>query len=459
MKKVKIIDLKKIENRINTLQQKLSRLEFSTFFSQYAGQRDIYEVLGYNKNPTFSDFYARYLQQDIVRAVIDKLCNYTWRGDVSIFNVNEEDKDKDSLYKWWLDVDKKLNIKAKFLRADKLAMLGNYSCILLGFDDVKQNSDFEKPVKYNSNLVYITPYSQLSCQILEYENKINSERYGKPLYYTINIKNGISELTLKVHYTRILHIVYDKLESEIEGIPFLLSIYHRLEDLDKIIGGSAEMFWRGARPGYYAQLNNDIQIEDDNLLTKKLEENLTKFEHDLRRFIAAQGIDKIESLQQQIADPTNFVSIQFDLICAITGIPKRILFGSERGELASSQDKETFNEIINARRKNFAEPEIVNNFLQRMIELQVIKQNEYTVEWMRVYDEDINQRSERALKITQAINTFTANPYNEEFMPKKTFMRLILGFTDEQIEEITTDLEKINETIFEKERKTNLEME
>ena len=37
-------------------------------------------------------------------------------------------------------------------------------------------------------------------------------------------------------------------------------------------------------------------------------------------------------------------------------------------------------------------------------------------------------------------------------MPKRTFMRIVLGFTDAQIEEITNDLQNINKVIFRRKR-------
>ena len=451
MKKQDILQAyEKLNKRISALHEDLSRLDFAKTFLQYGGDRNIYSALGYNENPCFNDFYERYRRQDIAKAVIDKICNYTWRGDVSVYNVTEQDNEQNSLYKVWNELNKCLRLQKKLLQLDKLAMLGEYACLLLGFNDVKSNEDFKRSVNKNSKLLYVTPLSQANCTFNIFENDISNERYGQPLLYDVKIKNNQTEITLQVHYTRIIHVVYDALDDELRGIPFLLPIYHRLEDLDKIVGASAEMFWRGARPGYHINISNEAYA-DDNEITNKLEQSLTKFENNLRRFIVTQYADKIESLQQQIADPVNFADVQFQIISALTGIPKRILFGSERGELASTQDKEAFNEVILARRKAFAEPEILNKLMERLIRFGVIKQSDYTIEWQSVYDEDINQRTERALKLAQAINTFTANPYNEEFMPKETFMRIVLGFTDAQIEEITNDLQNINNVIFSKE--------
>ena len=154
-----------------------------------------------------------------------------------------------------------------------------------------------------------------------FEGDSSNKRYGQPLFYKVKINNNNNTITLQVHYTRIIHVVYDALDDDLRGVPFLLPIYHRLEDLDKIIGASAEMFWRGARPGYHVDIS-DNAYADDNEIANQLEQSLTKFEHNLRRFIATQYVDKIESLQQQIADPSNFADVQFQLISALTGIPK-----------------------------------------------------------------------------------------------------------------------------------------
>ena len=96
------------------MQENLNRLDFASLFMQYGGDRDVYKSLGYNLNPGFNDFYARYRQHDIAKAIIDKLCNYTWRGDVSVYNVTEQDNEQNSLYKVWNELNKSLRLQKSY---------------------------------------------------------------------------------------------------------------------------------------------------------------------------------------------------------------------------------------------------------------------------------------------------------------------------------------------------------
>lgn len=62
---------------------------------QYGTDRDVYQALGYPTDKIeYSSYAARYLRQDIARAVIDRPVNATWRGKLDIV---ESDDDKDTL--------------------------------------------------------------------------------------------------------------------------------------------------------------------------------------------------------------------------------------------------------------------------------------------------------------------------------------------------------------------------
>ena len=65
---------------------------------------------------------------------------------------------------------------------------------------------------------------------------------------------------------------------------------------------------------------------DEDALLKQLDE----YEHNLRRIFINRGIS-MESMSPQVSDPSSHVDIQIQMISAQTGIPKRILTGSERG--------------------------------------------------------------------------------------------------------------------------------
>ena len=60
------------------------------------------------------------------------------------------------------------------------------------------------------------------------------------------------------------------------------------------------------------------------------------------------------------------------LISAASGIPLRIMTGSERGELASTQDDGNWASRIEERQLHFAEPMILRPLIDRLIELRAL---------------------------------------------------------------------------------------
>jgi hypothetical protein len=402
----------------------------------FGGDRDIYEALGYIGELKFQDYYDRYERQDIAKAVIDRPVNATWQGALEIMESGE--REETPLEKAWADMmrDNTLKIKAKLSKLDRMACLGEYAVLLFGLDDVKTIEDYAKPVtKGMRKLNYISVYSEGKTKIDTYDNRVNSPRYGQPVFYTVDISDVANRetATLKVHYTRILHVTWDSLESDIIGTPMLQSIFNRLMDLEKIIGGDGEMFWRGARPGYHGKVDPEFSLlpAEESALQEKLDE----FEHHLRRFLINEGVD-IEAFEQQIADPVNHVLVNLQMISADKGIPLRILIGSERGQLASGQDAEEWRTCIKARRESHAEPNIVRPFIEKCSEFGLLPKTkgDYVLLWEDLFAVSEKDRVEVGKNRAIALQAYTANPMAEAIIGPDAFLEFFCGFTTEQIQ-------------------------
>ena len=76
----------------------------------------------------------------------------------------------------------------------------------------------------------------------------------------------------------------------------------------------------------------------------------------------------VSDLGSEVVDPAGPFGVIIGLIAAATGIPQRILLGSERGELASSQDASNWAGAIASRQLNFAEPTILRPLIDRFIQ-------------------------------------------------------------------------------------------
>jgi hypothetical protein len=417
----------------------LSRLKmFSQVGLQYGGDRDIYEALGYKRNIAFEDYKDHYLRQDIAKAIIDRPVKATWRGGITLLEAGD---DKETpLEKAWKDLYKEFGLRSKFVRADKLSSIGCYGILLLGLDDVRNSStDFKKPVETGKRkLLYIKPLSEGSATINTWETNPQNKRYGQPLIYDVTIQapGEIANSQIQVHHSRAIHIVPELLESETEGVPVLQAVMNRLFDLEKLVGAGAEMFWRGARPGYMGKVDPEAELPEGFLDT--LQDQFDEFEHNLRRFFVGSGLQDIKALAQQIAtNPEKYVDIQIQMISAVTGIPKRVLVGSERGELSSTQDDNAWKELIQDRRDDHAEPNIVNPFVDKMIELGILPKpstGEYATQWTDLWSASDKEKAENGKIRSETLANFANSPLAAEIVPPNAFRRNFLGMTDEEIE-------------------------
>lgn len=420
---------------LNTISSRVG-LAKQMMLQTYNGDRNLASALGYPTNITFQDYYSRYCFQDIAKAVIDKPVDRTWKGDVLI----EESKDdqETALEKAWVELSNRLKLKSVLCRLDKLTGIGHYGVLLLGFSDTTSLEVYATPVNKSNGLKlqYVKPFSEGSATIAEWDTSPNSDRFGWPLTYNLVFKQADSSTsqTVTVHYSRILHVVDDILESETEGHPRLQSVFYRLIDLEKILGGDGEMFWRGARPGYVNEVDKEFSITKPQL--EELQKQVDEYENNLRRFMTVQGMS-IKSLQQQLADPLNHVDIQIQMICAKMNIPKRVLMGSERGELSSGQDADEWSTTIQTRREEYVELRILRPLIDRLVELGILppaSTTGYTIRWEDLFSLSPTQKTEIGKNRATALKDYSANPEARSIIPIKAFMTYFLGMDDEEIE-------------------------
>ena len=426
------------DTQIRTLASMLtSRAAFAAKIgTQYSGERDLYKALGYPEPDSlvFRDFYGRYTRQDIAKAIIDRPVKATWQGPLELIESSEAEDTEFELK--WKQLDKEFGIKSRLSRVDKLTGIGQYGVLLLGLSDVTSIEGFASPVKVSDKLklLYIKPYSEESAKIDTFVEDSKSPRYGLPLTYTISVADMTMRTTasVKVHYSRVIHITDEPLESEVYGTPRLEAVFNTLMDIDKISGGDAEMFWRGARPGYTGKLDKDYMMTEDT--KTDLLNQLDEYEHDIRRFLINDGVE-VKALEQQVTDPVPHFTIQIQKISAQTGIPNRVLMGSERGELSSAQDSSEWKEYVQARRDDHAEPNIIRPLVTKLVELKILPKpkQDYTVKWADLYSQSEKAKVEIGKGRANALREYTYSPVSQVLVPPDAFMQFFLGLTTEQI--------------------------
>jgi hypothetical protein len=343
----------------------------------------------------------------------------------------------------WRKLERDLKIKNKFVRLDKLSSIGDYGVLLLGFSDVKKQEDWTKPVTGKDvELLYVKPLGQNHAKIASYVKRTSNPRYGLVELYNVEFVNpgGLhtheSTTVFTAHHSRVLHVTSELLESETSGVPVLMSVWNRLMDLEKLVGGSAEMFWRGARPGYQGVVDENYQMTPK--VEAALQDQLDEYEHNLRRVLINEGVE-LKGLAPQVADPKEHVDIQIQMISSITGIPKRILTGTERGELASGQDITSWYSTVQSRREEHAEQNIVRPFVDKMIELGILpppSTEDYQIKWKDLFsDSDLSMAEVGRVRAT-ALREFVQNPLAATIMPPEAFMKYFLGMDPDTVEEI-----------------------
>lgn len=412
----------------------------------YDGQRDIYQALGYKKTLCYDDYFNKYTRQDISRRIVNAFPEATWRGRPTVQET--EDPEDTAFEEAWEELVKDKNVLHYLTRADKLAGVGRYSVLLLGFND---GEDLNKEVvpSENMELLYLTPYSEKNAEVYTWVADTKSERYGLPETYKLRLKNlnvpagtktESSSITNDaiVHYSRIIHIAEGLMESEVYGTPRLECVYNRLEDLERVVGGSSEMFWRGGFPGLSLEMDPEAELSPQAL--EDLDEQVDDYVHSLRRYMKLQGI-KANSLAPQVVDPEKNVDTELKLVSGATGIPVRILTGSEMGQLASTQDKENWTDRIGERRNDFAEPVVLRPLLDTLIMVGVLPEppEGYTVVWPDIDALSDKELAEIGLTRSKALGEYVKSGA-EMIVPPLKFFTDFLGMPEDQATSILEEM-------------------
>lgn len=397
----------------------------------FAKDRQYYTEFGYNNQPTFTDKLRKYRRQDIAGRVIDAEPLAIWSKPPTLKGPPEE---------WitrWEKVVKSVNLWPVFQRLDKLAGLDTYAVLLIGVEGI---NSFEQPLELRGRprnvtpdnptgsrkLLYLQPYAAEHAKIIRLEERINNPNFGKPSMYDITSEAGSSYFasnnpspnettvrqlplfqnggkssesfnptgalnnagqsrTLRVRSDYIVHIAENILEDDVYGFPRMDRIYNLLDDALKVSGSSAESFWLQCYKGIQFDVDKEVNLSEDDVIA--LEAQVDEYVNKLRRVIQTKGVT-VNPLDAKTVDPKSHFDVIVSLISGATGIPKRILFGSEAGQLASQQDRANWAERIDQRRTMFAEVTMLKPFIQKCISLGILPEfdvDEIEYEWPESY--------------------------------------------------------------------------
>lgn len=371
---------------------------------QANGRRDLYNVFGWKRQLEYKDFVAKYLRQDVAQRVIDAPVEALWVDPPAIVG-------DDAFNAAWNKLRIDHNVYVELMNVDRLAGLGKFAILMVGLDD---GAAVDKPVrKGEHNVIYMQAYGEGSVTIREYDTDPRSPRFGLPVIYRVNpgkfedqIGSGFKGTMTQslndfdVHWSRVLHVADGTLDSKVFGHSRLEPVYNALDDLLKITGGSAESFWLSANRGLHVNVDKEMELGKDD--AEALSDEVEEYSNQLRRIIRTRGVE-VKSLGAEIASPTGHFDVQMSLIAATTGIPKRVLMGSEAGQLASQQDRANWSQRVDERIKTQGEPIILFPFLRMMINNGVLPSpSKLTVEWPDTFKMNPLERAQTSAQMARS---------------------------------------------------------
>jgi hypothetical protein len=409
----------------------------------FHGARDLYEILGYNRLLSYREYRARYMRGGLAKRIVDSYPMAVWRGGAEVYE--DEDASTDTSFEQeWKDLEAQFGMWSRFQRVHTLSSLSTYAVLLIG---ATGDLNTELPRGAPGKLLYVQPYSggggpsggdnqdnrgramNADVTIASFDTDTQSPRFGQPQLYQIR-RTAIQtpESNRIVHWTRVIHAADGLLGDDIYGTPILEACWNLLDDLDKCTGGGAEAFWLRANQGLHLDVDKTMALApgatppagtkalpgltDDQRTA--LADKAAQLQHQLQRVMVTRGVTATQ-LGSDVADFKSPVDAIISQIAGTLGIPKRILVGSEAAQLASGQDKDTWNTRVQDRRTSWAFPGLVKPFIDRLVAYGYLsKPKEFHVEWPITEDLSVDEKVKLQLDMANVNKTQEAVVYTED---------------------------------------------
>ena len=314
----------------------------------------------------------------------------------------------------------------------------------LGNDEKSVEREIEdRIVETKRKLIYLKPFDESLVKIVSRDNDRTSVRYNQPILYEITVNDpelnqqglGVDTGTVRVHWTRVHHQVDNLGSSDTEGMPRMQQCFNNLADLFKLYGGSAEMYWQGAFPGLSLesnpQMGPDIQLTDED--KADMRNTMENVRNGLQRYWLMLGM-QTKTIAPTVVDPSAQIKVQIEAICVMLGCPVRIFMGSERGELASSQDANAWGDRVAARQKKHLSQRMLGPFFNRLIQLGVLpipESGKFYISWPDLTKMNEEQKANLALIRTQAMQAYVSGGIEALMQPLDYFTKE-LGYSQEE---------------------------
>lgn len=416
---------------------------------QFDGDRDIYKQAGYPSEISFEKYNGKYTRQDIAGRIVDAPALATWQKPPTL---KDGDLGETLFIQTWnrlvnfnrtvSSIEDQKSIWHYLMRIDKMSGIGKFGVLLVGINDGWElNQPLARAVELKeqpAKFLYLSPYDEGNAEVNEVSKDPTTNRFNLPKTYSITtgadlVGSGVEVGTIDtpVHWSRVIHVAEGLRNNEIFGTPRLEGVYNLLEDLLKVTAATGESAWQLMVKGLILSTKEGYELpEDDDEFDQEIEDYM----HGLARNLQLHGMDvTIEG--GEIVDPSGVIKSIVSLISAETGIPQRILLGSEAGHLASDQDEQNWVARIEARQTDFAEPVILRPLISRLIYTGILpppSSGNYQVVWPSLISMSDLEKADLHQKEAAAL----AASVGPDKLAIETYVREFLKWSDKQVEDM-----------------------
>ncbi len=403
-------------------------------------RRDIDDECGYPK--TVRDpylFQNLYDREPIAARVVEIFPRESWQVQPSVYE-DEDPEISTDFEKAWLNLPRQLSPNSYYQdehgspiweylrRVDEQSGIGHYGVLLIGIDDGRS---LDQPATFYNRtrtatpprkLLYLRVFPETLAEITQFETNPLNPRFGQPVMYNLTFNDprdsnqrgvGLVSSTQNVHWTRVVHYAdsgYQSTSSEIFAPPRMRPVLNRLLDLQKLYGGSAEMYWRGALPGW-AFISQPSLAGEVTIDVPTTRDEMEQYFNGLQRHLMMVGMEP-RSMAPQVVDPTPQIMVQLQAICVKLGVSLRVFLGSTLGDRGAAQNDEDWNDELRARQSGYLSPKVISPTVDRFIALGVlpIPNKPYRIGWPDIQSQTDREKAEVAMIRTQALVQYSQSP-------------------------------------------------
>lgn len=314
--------------------------------------------------------------------------------------------------------------------------------------DMDDDEDDDVPQEGDRVLLFMRPLDESMARITSTEARNDHRRFGLPIMYDLTLQDqslieststqGNSAGTSRVHWTRVIHVTDQQESSEVYHVPRMRPVFNRLIDARKVYGSSSEGYWKNAFQALVFETQSGLTPQNTEMLPEDkeaLKQEIDLFQNSLQRALVTTGFN-VKPISPQLTDPSAQLRAIIENICITIPVPMRIFMGSERGELASSQDKDSHDEVIQGRMKDHCTFSLIIPFVSRLVLLRVLPQpKSVTVEWPPVSDLSEEKKTSIAGSKTEALSKYIASGLDALIAPLD-FLVEIMGIPEQKAKEI-----------------------